>query len=212
MKHITVVGWSPSKDMGSSGREEWIKSFYLAKYHVAWSSVGRERSKPIQRRHREQDHRPPSLMTSLVPCFPGGSGTVSAQACQIKPRRPASFEFQIKHKSLNMCIMKYLAILCPYLLNIQPKFQSHSCQHSPLSLQFPRRWSFEEALSYYWAGPGGETQILFQSDLLWPGLQSHQPIIVSWSNNFWCKETTVVLQWAKVIDRKADRGEWEAMR
>lgn len=91
-----------------------------------------------------------------IPCFPGGSSTISARACQIKSRRPASFEFQIKHKSLNMCIMKYLTILCPYLLSIQSKRQSHSCQRSPLSLQFPRRPSFEEALSHYWAGPGGD--------------------------------------------------------
>lgn len=52
---------------------------------------------------------------------------------------------------------------------------------------------------------------MFQSDLLWPGPQSHQPIIFSWPNKFWCKETIVVLQWAKLIDIKADRGECEAM-
>lgn len=90
-----------------------------------------------------------------IPCFPGGSGTVSAQACQIKSRRLSSFECQIKHKSWNMRIMKCLTILCPYLWSVQSKLQSHSCQHSPPSLQSPRRQGFEEALSYYWAGTGG---------------------------------------------------------
>lgn len=107
-----------------------------------------------------------------------------------------------------MCIMKYLAILCPYLLSIQPKLQSHSCQHSPLSLQFPRRWGFEEASSYYWAGPGGEMQILLQSDLLMAQSSESSAYNILM---FWCKETIVILQWAKVIDIKADRGEWEAM-
>lgn len=107
--------------MGSSDREEWIKEFLPGKVPCGMA-ISRQRKKQADPTEA-QGARPPMLQLIrtlckeatfsddffgfTIPCFPGGSGTTSARACQIKSRRPASFEFQIKHKSLNMCVMKY---------------------------------------------------------------------------------------------------------